>query len=1022
MILLLLLLGLGFAGGPLRAAEPAGRCQFKAYGPDQGLRDPAISCLAQDEQGFLWIGAENGLLRYDGVEFTKWTTADGLPASWVRRIFPIRGGGLWLATTRGLVRFQNGRVTPARFGPKETLGNPDKSLLDMDSQGRLWVLRHDGVYRQTNPTRLDPLPERPPGRSQALACDPGRDCAYVAVDQSVWEHHPDGTWSDCGPLDLPPGEAIEGLVVDGRSRLWVVGVRILRWRDPGETVFHDATADLPSAPFTESVIQRSANGQVWIPTNSGLLMVHGDARRVLGAASGLPCTWARTALVDREGSLWVVGPTLYRRLGGDSVRGFTSADGLPNDVVWVVFRDRRGRLWAGTNDGLARLDPRGWERLPGTAGLAPSSLAEDGAGNLWMAFSNGPLFILPAGEMTPTDEPYRDLLQRLPPLRARPPDKPDHPYALRLDQRGRMWIGDPGMGVFRVVLTARTPVLEPAYTEADAGVSQLVVVQIVEDEAGRIWAATNEGLLGWDGAVWRRWTTAQGLRHNYVAGIQPAGDGTLWLWYMEPLGLSRVGVTGSGLNELVHLDEEKGLASDRVYAAVRDRRGALWVGGDHGVDRLWKGQIAHIGRNAGLVGEDCCANGMWTDSGGDVWVGTSTGLARIVAGREPPVPLPPPAFVTRAVLGGRPLAPPFAGLPALDWRDASAEFAFASPSFVDEASLQFQVRLVGLEEAWRTTELRQVGYASLPGGRYRFEVRARHPGGSFGTIDGLSFDVRTAWWRSPWFVALAGLLAVGLGAAGMLWRVRAIARQRDRLESVVTQRTGELQRANAKLAEANQSLQELSLTDPLTGLHNRRYLSLILPHDVARVQRLYKDAAPDEPLPNQDLVFCMVDLDHFKRVNDTFGHAAGDVVLRQTAAVLRRAAREADIVIRWGGEEFLVVARGASREDASALAERVRAQTARQVLRLESGSEVRWTCSVGFAALPFHWRHPDWLDWDRVVAVADACLYAAKHAGRDAWVGVFAREGLSPTLHDGRLPHEMLALAEEGVVEIVVSR
>ena len=1006
---LLGLLGwLGTAGG---AAEPPGRSQFRTYGPEQGLTDPAISCLAQDAAGFLWIGTENGLLRYDGSRFQKWTMADGLPSSWVRRIFPLPDGSLWAVTTRGLVRFRDGRVDPARFGPKEVTGSPERTLVDLDAEGRLWVLRRNGVYRQTAFTAFDAVPGRPAGQSMALACGPSPGEVYIALDRGVWELRPGWKWAPAGRLDLPPDEAIEALVVDGAGRLWVAGVRRLWYRDRGGTAFRDATAWLPGTPFTESLIQRSANGQVWIPTNNGLLAVRGAEREVLDAAAGLPSRWARTAMVDREGSLWVVGPALYRRLGGDYVRGYTTDDGLPNDVVWVVYRDPAGTLWAGTNDGVARLGLREWEPLPGTAGLAPSSMQADAAGNLWIAFSNGPLMVLRRNQGAPAVQPM--------PSSA---GLPDRPYAL-LWQGGRLWLGDPGRGVFTLDASSpRGPRIEPAYTPARAGVPRLIVVHLAADARGRIWAATNAGLLCRDESGWHRWTAADGLRHDYVSGVLPAGDGSCWIWYQEPLGLGRVAASGGRLQALAHYDSRSGLASDRVYAAVRDRRGAVWIGGDRGVDRLRAGKITHLGRSNGLVGEDCCANGMWADAGGDVWVGTSTGLARVRAAAEPPPPPPPACFLTGIRLDGQTLRPPLPARLALPPQESTVEFFFASPTFLDEMAMEFQVRLGGFEDAWRSTELRQARYPSLPGGRYRFEARARHPGGAFGPAASFAFDVETAWWRTWWFVGSAGLLAVALGALAMLLRVRAVARQRDRLEGLVAERTRALQIAYAELAEASQALKEASLTDPLTELRNRRYLSYVIETDVARVVRTYRDAAPDQPLPNQDLVFFLVDLDRFKQINDTHGHAAGDAVLRQTAVVLRRAARETDSIVRWGGEEFLVVARGASRAEAPALAERIRAQMARQVLRLESGTDVRWTCSLGFAALPFHWRHPEWLGWERTVAVADACLYAAKHAGRDAWVGVVAREGLNPADHDGRLPHDTLALEAEGLVEVLTSR
>jgi diguanylate cyclase (GGDEF)-like protein len=197
------------------------------------------------------------------------------------------------------------------------------------------------------------------------------------------------------------------------------------------------------------------------------------------------------------------------------------------------------------------------------------------------------------------------------------------------------------------------------------------------------------------------------------------------------------------------------------------------------------------------------------------------------------------------------------------------------------------------------------------------------------------------------------------------------------------------------LKRAYSSVQEMSLSDPLTGLRNRRYLASRIDEDLAQASRHRiaheREHGPANP-HNTDIVFIMIDMDHFKAVNDVHGHAAGDAVLKQFSAILMEEVRDSDTVVRWGGEEFLIVAKQASGSAIHLLAERVRARVAAHDFDLGNGTVLRKTCSIGFASYPFPASDVPRPKWEDVVALADQCLYAAKASGRDIWVGV-ARSG-----------------------------
>jgi diguanylate cyclase (GGDEF)-like protein len=257
------------------------------------------------------------------------------------------------------------------------------------------------------------------------------------------------------------------------------------------------------------------------------------------------------------------------------------------------------------------------------------------------------------------------------------------------------------------------------------------------------------------------------------------------------------------------------------------------------------------------------------------------------------------------------------------------------------------------------------------------------------------------------------------------------ARNYRRLEATLLslhQAQAEVLDKNQELERAYQSLKDISLTDPLTGLRNRRFLEQNLAAEVSQCLRHYgawrqQPARAELPTPvDADLLFFMVDIDHFKRVNDDWGHPAGDAVLVQMRARLHLACRDSDYLVRWGGEEFLVVARATNAGAAPEFAERIRAAVAERPFELEAAPPLALTCSVGYAALPFIATQPERLDWLQVVGLADQALYMAKRGGRNAWVGLSA-SALTPTVADvNALLATPQACAEAGLLLVAASQ
>lgn len=198
-----------------------------------------------------------------------------------------------------------------------------------------------------------------------------------------------------------------------------------------------------------------------------------------------------------------------------------------------------------------------------------------------------------------------------------------------------------------------------------------------------------------------------------------------------------------------------------------------------------------------------------------------------------------------------------------------------------------------------------------------------------------------------------------------------------------------------ELQRKNLELQEISFTDALTGIWNRRYLEEILTAEAAQVLRNYDRTQPDgaQKPDHRDLVFLMVDVDYFKQVNDAHGHAAGDRLLQLVAQRLGRVVRKSDVLVRWGGEEFLIMSRSTDPSGVPAFCERVLEVMSSEYFDLGHGIQVRKTCSVGWAPFPWNRQAYEAICAEEVIELADTALYKAKAAGRNRGIGILPGDG-----------------------------
>lgn len=215
---------------------------------------------------------------------------------------------------------------------------------------------------------------------------------------------------------------------------------------------------------------------------------------------------------------------------------------------------------------------------------------------------------------------------------------------------------------------------------------------------------------------------------------------------------------------------------------------------------------------------------------------------------------------------------------------------------------------------------------------------------------------------------LSGVEEVQTLAATLNDAARKLGKQQEDLEHLVHERTEQIERKNDELSRANERLEKLALTDPLTGLPNRRYLEQALAFEVTRQKR-----------QRRPFSLLMIDVDHFKHFNDTHGHPAGDEILRQLGAILQQSLRASDVVARVGGEEFVVLLLDTELPLARGAAEKVRSAVVEHDFpHGDKQPGGRLTISLGIASFPRHGA-----DADEVLASADRALYKSKARGRN---------------------------------------
>jgi diguanylate cyclase (GGDEF)-like protein len=915
-----------------------------------GLGDLNVNCIAQDATGYLWVGTENGLYRYDGLEFRLFGAAEGIHGRTIQNLYAGPDGTLWVGTTAGIY-FERangsfGEVRPPapvnefsqRIGTTFTAIREDQVV--MADRSGAFLLRHIEPERwAAEPMHLEAgaVWSVQYGADGVLWYGCGKDLCRLANGK---------TNHVTAPLGMPEDTWLH-LLKSRDGHIWLRGYLHVGELVPAANRFelHDLPGPSDAVPYNS--LAEDAHGRILASQGPNFGSWAGGGWSMVAARNGLSRFDISNLFVDREGSIWigVVGHGLRRWLGQGRWEAYTVADGLSDDIVWASLRDRSGRMWIGTESGLDFIPaggnaPRPW-KAQGIETARAVSLAESADGGIWMASAAGSLVRIDpgtlAGSQWKVPECYRVLAAR------------DQVW---LATGGGLYVADPAA-------ENRAPRLveDPAIANPRGRFTDLTL-----SPDGSLWAAADQGLYRLDSSGWRRIDAG-------LSGVNPfliAADrqGNLWASGSFP-GIARLRIVGTRVVDSAYITRPR-LLSEQVVALSVDDRGWLWVGQDAGLTAFdgetWRGYT----QDDGLVWNDIDADALAEDKDGSLWIGTSGGLSHLMDPKARAAGAPPAPVFSLAAFG----AADISNGSRIAWNPSPLEVSMASLSFGGGRHIRFRYRLLGFESEWVETAERRIRYPRLEPGAYRFQAEAVDAAtGAVSPQAEISFRLTPRWSQGE-AVSLGICLLAAIAVVMVIrWQVQRLVVQKRELELAVLRRTEDLEREKTELLYARDQMRHFAEHDGLTGLWNHRIILERLRQEIDRSRR--------ESTP---ISLILVDLDHFKLINDTYGHPAGDVVLKEVGEIFLSSLRSYDWVGRYGGEEFLLILPGSGFMDARNRAEQLRiaVQSAR-ILHFDL--EVPVTASFGLAS-----GFP--LSYESMIQAADTALYRAKDNGRNCVIAI----------------------------------
>ena len=693
--------------------------------------------------------------------------------------------------------------------------------------------------------------------------------------------------------------------------------------------------------------------------------------------------WFSDIFEDRSGNIWLASNSdgLWRASISEISRHVP--DNLPSRAINSVSRGPKGKLWLGTQRGVGTLDKNGNFELVIPANVLHRQKIYG------LAFHDGKVLLATeSGLMV-----YQG--DRLTVPRPLEPIQWSNIRAISPALDGNLWIGT-SQGLYYYDHQRLLP-----FRMNGRFISKNITYVLEREDS--LWIGTYRGAWRYDKATQKieRLGLGKALFRSYVTSILDLGKRGVLISTLDD-GLFYQPVKGKWR----HYDESSGLANGVTVALhYIEEQNMIWVSTLKGVYRFEVTQLERHGDNIQIqsilspfdrqlgtrTGRCCTGIGHQkiADFMGSLWFPSSKGVVEIPKDIDPfgnaSDTLTP--IIQRIVTANSRIVIGEQNDFQLDLNERDFTVSYSALNYKLPDAQEFRYKLEGYDSTWKFVgKRREAVYTNLPSGEFTFKVQSRLPNEDWNAAKQASIVVKLPMQFSE---TVLYRILVGVMIMLILYVVMLLIRNRERrkrqtLRELVDQRTEELQLVNAQLNEANQQLKQLSHKDELSGLRNRHFVFEQLPKDIEHYQR------NRESLQSQGKSFALIviNIDGFKHINDSHGPIAGDSVLTQFAVLLTRETRGSDYVVRWGGDEFLIVLRDSQANQIESFIYEMNLAVSSSEFHLPDGQSLSLTCSIGYALYPLPLIGGQLINWEVSLSLADMALHQVKNAGRNGWATV----------------------------------
>ncbi|WP_218396674.1 ligand-binding sensor domain-containing diguanylate cyclase [Alteromonas lipotrueae] len=971
---------------------------------ETSLIDGPILSVLETKDGFIWFVDSKGLWRWDSQSLKAVTFENkqsDTPSPQIQATFATNNGEVWVGTQQGLYRLHQGKLQLIAY--EQSLLS-DVSILHLN----VTSVANNNIFTFTSDRAL-----------------------FIFNDAT----------KKLLRFELPNKARIHALHVDNKHQLWVGSQHGL---------FHFPLVDIASSgikhapqlvevgsdkqPRISSILSTASGSLVVGTADKGLFVKNVDApfRQLAIGSTTLPWLFTMSEIKPDLLLLGTFGQGLIEvNIKTHETRQFShnplQPASLADDNIWFTFTDSKGLVWIGAGHTLNIFDANnhsiinifGGANIDKSLSYRKVHSVQSHHGELFVGSGNAGIEILsPVNGKT---EPLWETSEN--PVETLHVSKNGDVYASsnfatvkvdRVTKQGRplavsarspttfttaflstgtsLWLG--GTDGLWVQHNATEKQIEFADSITERRIASLAI------DENRLWIGTWQGLVEGDIRMDRTINLATThvahpiLKQQYISSLFVDDKGYLW-----------VGTGSAGLfvnpnkADWIQIESSSGLPGDNIAAIAGESEDHIWVSTTQGIAAINRHTfvVSHAVAAPSVVNAPYAHSAAATTDENDIVFGGINGLTIIDSANFTFSKSSVPILLTDVTVVHHDDSIESLGLIATDLTVPPLikriTFEFAALDYLTPEHTHYRYRVLGLDGNWVQANAEQrLAVITMPQpGDYTLQIEYSY--------DGITWEknalhrqlvVLPAWYQTPLAKFAAILFLCVAVYIGHLLGVKHHRHRQAFLEKLVNARTAELLTANKQLSEQAAALKEASLTDPLTGLHNRRYLTQHIERDIALVQRYYDNCDQTYTVPNNDydILFFVVDLDHFKNINDTYGHQAGDKVLIETQKRLKHIFRETDYLIRWGGEEFLVVVHNTPREEACVLAERAVDIVGSTTFQITEETRKHVTCSIGYAAYPLSQQHYNIFDWQTTIGFADTALYGAKNNRRNTWMGI----------------------------------